>query len=89
MITNDEIKSRMMSILRRRDRLNRDMKELAELTDGEVDFPVIDEWFQMFKGVDKIAEIFGKTVTVKDRDDTDYPIEKSIMLNGTKVLMIE
>lgn len=86
-----EIREMVESIIRRRNRLIKSMKELREITKGAVDFGISNEEedLMIYKGVEEVADAFGEEVIVTPFDSEEYPTQKTVMLGKQKIYMIE
>lgn len=86
-----ELKDAIQSIIRRNERLAKDMAEIRERTNGAIDFGSINDTPDLFiyKGIREIAELFETEVTERDRETDEYPTEYSVVIGKSKLYMIE
>ena len=86
-----ELREQIESIIRRNERLSRDMERVKNLTNGAIDFGSINDTPDLFiyKGIREIAELFDTEVMERDRETDEYPMEYSVKIGKTKLYMIE
>lgn len=86
-----ELKEQIIDVFKTYERMSKKMRKIAEITDGEIDFgwSLTRQEVFLYKGIEKVAEMFDLEVTEKDSGIEQFPVEKTIRVGNIKAYEVE
>lgn len=86
-----ELKDQVMDVLKAYERMSKKMRKISEITDGEIDFgwSLTRKEVYLYKGIEKVAEMFDLEVTEKESGIEQFPVEKSSRIGNLKIYEVE
>lgn len=86
-----ELKDQVMDVFKAYERMAKKMKKIAEITDGEIDFgwSLTRNEVMLYKGIEKVAEMFDLEVTEKDSGIEAFPVEKITRVGNLRVYEVD
>lgn len=90
-MTNEEIKNKVLNIVKKHERLVKLMNELKVETDGAIDFGAINESneIMVYKGIAEVANALETEAVEMESGIPDFPIQINVHCSKSLLYMIK